>query len=129
MAAGHTGDIGTWAPADHDLLPARPARTPAGAGSNFLYFTRVWAAAKMASLLYTTWWLLGMAHSTPATKACALGSACYFAAVGGRWRRRWFGPGQLLEPELYEDVSRWAVRVGTAVIMAGGLLYVAALAR
>jgi hypothetical protein len=87
--------------------------------------TRLWAAVKMASLVYTTWWALGYLHAKVGTAICAYGGICLFAGVGARWRKRFFGPGQLIEPELYEDIGQWLYRIGTALVLAGGALSVA----
>ena len=124
---GTRADQGGDHPAEAlDLARPGPDERPLH-GRGFTYFTRLWALLKMASFFYSTWWVLGMGHPTPAIKACALGGACYFVAVGGRWRKRWFGPGQLLEPDLYELVGRCAALAGTVAVLASGAFYVAAL--
>jgi hypothetical protein len=91
----------------------------------WLPLTRLWALVKMASLAYSTWWALGYAHARTGTAVCAYGGVCLFAGVGARWRKRFFGPGQLLEPELYEDIGQWLYRVGAVLVLAGGVLLVA----
>jgi hypothetical protein len=79
----------------------------------------------MASLTYSTWWALGYIHANAGAQVCGYGAICLFAGVGARWRRRFFGPGQLIEPELYEDIGQWLYRIGTALVLAGGALSVA----
>ena len=87
--------------------------------------TRTWAALKMAGYIYTTWWLVGLAKAPMATDLCAYGVASFMAGLGARWRRRWFGPGQLLEPELYEEIGRWFYRLGVVLVLAGAGVYIA----
>ncbi|MGO9659178.1 MAG: hypothetical protein ACLP7F_12580 [Acidimicrobiales bacterium] len=91
----------------------------------WLPVTRLWAVLKMASLAYTTWWGLGYIHARLAAEVCGWGGVCLFAGIGGHWRRRFFGPGQLMEPELYEEIGRWLYRIGTVLVLAGGALLVA----
>jgi hypothetical protein len=79
----------------------------------------------MASLVYTTWWAMGYIHAKTGTTVCAYGAICLFAGVGARWRRRFFGPGQLIEPELYEDIGHWLYRAGVCLVLVGGALAVA----
>ncbi len=88
----------------------------------WLQFTRVWALLKMASLAYTTWWAMGAVHARTGETITGFGAACLFSAVGARWRRRYFGPGQLLEPELYEALGTGLYRVGTVLVVTGALL-------
>jgi hypothetical protein len=88
----------------------------------WLPVTRLWAVIKMASLAYTTWWALGYIHARMGAEVCAYGGVCLFAGIGGRWRRRFFGPGQLMEPELYEEIGHWLYRIGTVLVLAGGAL-------
>ena len=90
----------------------------------WLRLSRLWALVKMASLAYTTWWALGYLHARAGAALCAYGGVCLFAGVGGRWRKRFFGPGQLLEPELYADIGGWLYRIGTVLVLAGGALVV-----
>ena len=86
-------------------------------------FTRLWAFIKMASLGYTTWWTMGYIHARIGEAICGYGAVCLFAGFGARWRRRFFGPGQLLEPELYEEVGIWFYRVGVLGVLVGGAIY------
>lgn len=88
----------------------------------WLQVTRVWALVKMASLAYTTWWAMGAIHAHTGETIAGFGAACLFSAVGARWRRRYFGPGQLLEPELYEALGIWLYRVGTVLVIGGAAL-------
>lgn len=88
-----------------------------------LVFTRLWAIIKMASLAYTTWWAMGYIHARAGEAICGYGAVCLFAGFGARWRRRFFGPGQLLEPELYEEVGSWFYRAGVLGVLVGGAIY------
>lgn len=56
---------------------------------------------------------------------CGYGAVCLFAGVGAHWRRRFFGPGQLMEPELYEEIGHWLYRIGSILVLVGGALSVA----
>jgi hypothetical protein len=76
----------------------------------------------MASLGYTTWWALGYIHANVGAQVCGYGAVCLFAGVGARWRRRFFGPGQLMEPELYEEIGQWLYRIGSVLVLVGGAL-------
>lgn len=87
--------------------------------------TRLWALLKGVSLAYTTWWAMGYLHAGVGTKLSAYGAVCFFAGFGARWRRRFFGPGQLIEPELYEEVGRWLYRFGVALVLVGGAAVIA----
>ncbi|HMK96069.1 MAG TPA: hypothetical protein VK425_00900 [Acidimicrobiales bacterium] len=86
---------------------------------------RLWALAKMAAMVWTAEWALGELHEKLAPGLCAYGAVCLFAGFGARWRRRFFGPGQLLEPEFYEVIGLWLYRAGVALVIAGGALMVA----
>ncbi len=86
----------------------------------WLPWARLWAVLKMASLGYTTWWTLGYIHANVGAQVCGYGAVCLFAGVGAHWRRRFFGPGQLMEPELYEEIGHWLYRIGTVLVLAGG---------
>ena len=77
----------------------------------------------MASLAYTAWWAMGYIHAGTGEAICGYGAVCLFAGFGARWRRRFFGPGQLLEPELYEQLGSWLYRAGVVGVLVGGALY------
>jgi hypothetical protein len=79
----------------------------------------------MASLSYTTWWLLGYLHEDLGKQICGYGGMCLFAGFGARWRKRFFGPGQLIEPDLYEEIGRWFYRVGVLLVLCGAVIFVA----
>ncbi len=105
-----------------------PAPRPVGRSQpqhRRLVLTRLWALIKMASLAYTTWWAMGYIHAGAGEALSGYGAVCLFAGFGARWRRRFFGPGQLLEPELYEQLGIWLYRAGTVTVLAGGALYIA----
>lgn len=106
--------------------PGQPLPRPPGRrGRKWRNVTRLWALVKICSFGWTTWWLIGLAKVPLGTTICAYGVACFFAGLGSRWRRRWFGPGQLLEPELYEEIGTWFYRLGTVLALAGGAVYMA----
>ncbi len=84
--------------------------------------TRAWTVTKMTVLIVSTLWSMSALHTHLGANLAALGAVCAFSGVGARWRRRYFGPGQLLEPELYELVGYWLYRVGAVLILVGGTL-------
>ena len=92
-------------------------------GKSRTVFTRLWALVKMASLAYTTWWVMSVIHAGTGEVICAYGAVSLFAGFGAHWRRRFFGPGQLLEPELYEEIGQWLYRLGAAAVLVGGAVY------
>lgn len=100
-----------------------PRSEPSRRRQRWIKLTRCYAVLKMASFSYSSWWLIGMAKANLGTTVCCYGMACFMVGAGGRWRRRWFGPGQLLEPELYEGIGTWAFRIGSVVVLAGGALW------
>jgi hypothetical protein len=106
---------------------ARPSPAiPAGAASRRrrgrTTLTRLWAVLKVASLAYTTWWAMGYLRASLGTSLSAYGAVSLFAGFGARWRKRFFGPGQLIEPELYEEAGRWLYRLGVALVLIGGVV-------
>jgi hypothetical protein len=107
-------------PATPVALGPKPRRRSRG-----VYLLRLWALVKMASLAYSTWWVMGSLHASPAATASAYGGVCLFAGFGARWRKRFFGPGQIVEPELYEEVGRWMYRIGIVLVLIGGAVVVA----
>jgi len=56
---------------------------------------------------------------------CAATGPSAVRRVGAHWRRRFFGPGQLMEPELYEEIGHWLYRIGSVLVLVGGALSVA----
>jgi hypothetical protein len=83
----------------------------------------LWALVKMGSLAWSTEWAMGYIHARLGEWVCSYGAVCLFAGVGGRWRRRFFGPGQLREPEFYEEIGQWLYRIGTVLVLCGGVIY------
>jgi len=108
-----------------------PCTVPARGGpawqrrQHWLHFTRVWAFVKMAILAYSTWWAMDYIHARLGARLCGYGAVCLFSAVSSRWRKRYFGPGQQLEPEVYEVVQQWLYGVGTVLVLVGGAIAVA----
>ena len=98
------------------LAAAAPRRR-----GGWVQLTRLWALAKVASMAYTTWWAMGYVHAGLGTIVSAYGAVCLFAGFGARWRKRFFGPGQLIEPEVYEEIGRWFYRLGVALVLVGGV--------
>jgi hypothetical protein len=119
-AIGSASDVGGPVAA----LPSRPIGRPRPRQKRVV-LTRLWAFIKMAILAYTTWWAMGYLHAGAGEAICGYGAVCLFAGFGARWRRRFFGPGQLLEPELYEQLGLWLYRAGAVAVLAGGGLYIA----
>jgi hypothetical protein len=112
---------GPWGPPRP--APAVALSPTARRSQRWLNATRVWAFVKMCSFGWSVWWLVSVAKMPLGGQLAAYGLACYLAGLGGRWRRRWFGPGQLLEPELYEDIGTWFYRLGTVLVLCGGAAY------
>jgi hypothetical protein len=83
----------------------------------------LWALVKAAFLVWNVEWAMSYVHAKLAEDVCAYGALCLFAGVGARWRKRFFGPAQLVRPELYEDIGQWLYRVGTVLVICGGVLY------
>jgi hypothetical protein len=108
---------GTSAPSQRSALTGSSA---AGRRRGWLLATRSWAVLKVASMAYTTWWAMGYVHAGVGTTVSAYGAVCLFAGFGARWRKRFFGPGQIIEPEVYEEVGRWLYRVGVVLVIVGG---------
>jgi hypothetical protein len=88
-----------------------------------LRFTRAWAAVKMSISAASTWLTMSSLHAKSGEWVCAYGVACFWWAIGPHWRKRCFGPGQKLEPELYEGVARWCWGVGTVLVLGGSVIY------
>jgi hypothetical protein len=113
-------------PVEVPVPSAAPVTVPAWQRrQRWLPWARLWAVLKMASLGYTTWWALGYIHANLGAQVCGYGAVCLFAGVGAHWRRRFFGPGQLIEPELYEEIGRWLYRIGSVLVLVGGALSLA----
>jgi hypothetical protein len=88
-----------------------------------VYFTRVWALAKLSLSFASMWLTLAYLPSKASEDLCGYGLLCFWWAAGPLWRKRCFGPGQQLEPELYEAVPTWLWRAGAALVLAAGALY------
>jgi hypothetical protein len=108
-------------------LPTTPVAVaaPSGRRTRWIYPMRLWALVKIASLAYTTWWAMGSIHASPGATASAYGAVCLFAGFGARWRKRFFGPGQIVEPELYGEIGRWMYRIGVVLVLIGGTVVIA----
>ncbi len=115
-----TAGSGAGAPAG----PAAPvvARPPR---RRRLYVTRLWALVKVGSMAYTTAWAMSFAHAGAGAEISAYGAVCLFAGFGARWRKRFFGAGQIIEPELYEELGRYLYRAGVALVLVGGAVLTA----
>ncbi|HTW07275.1 MAG TPA: hypothetical protein VME46_07185 [Acidimicrobiales bacterium] len=90
-----------------------------------LKFARAWAVVKMSISAVSTWLTMASIKASAGEMVVAYGVVCFWWAVGPHWRKRCFGPGQQMEPELYEVVAAWCWRVGVVLVLAGGLLYFA----
>jgi hypothetical protein len=120
-----TGLVRTDARLEGRPSPEVPLGTASRRRRGWIPFTRLWAVLKMASLAYTTWWAMGYLHASLGTRLSAYGAVSLFAGFGARWRKRFFGPGQLIEPDLYEEVGRWLYRLGVALVLIGGAAVIA----
>ncbi|MGH9107785.1 MAG: hypothetical protein ACRDZX_18525 [Acidimicrobiales bacterium] len=98
---------------------------PGARGRRWALFTRLWALAKMAISGWSAWWVTSYLHAGLGGTVCAWGAVCFWWAAGPHWRKRCFGPGQQLEPELYEELSRWLYRAGAVLVLSGGALALA----
>lgn len=103
----------------------KAARASSERHRNGYVFAHLWAIVKLGLMVYSTEWAMSFVHANLAGQVSAYGAMCLFAGFGARWRRRFFGPGQLLEPELYEDLGRWLYRLGTVLVLCGGALALA----
>jgi hypothetical protein len=52
-----------------------------------------------------------------------VGVAMMFIGFAARWTDRTFGLAQVLQPELFEWVGTWAMRVGLVIAAVGGLVW------
>jgi hypothetical protein len=86
-------------------------------------FTRVWAVVKMSISAVSTWLTMSSIHAKVGETISAYGVACFWWAIGPHWRKRCFGPGQQLEPGLYEVVAKWCWRIGTVLVVGGAGIY------
>jgi hypothetical protein len=86
-------------------------------------FTRVWAVVKMSISAASTWFTMSAIHAKLGETISGYGVACFWWAIGPHWRKRCFGPGQQLEPELYEVVAKWCWRIGTVLVLTGAAVY------
>jgi hypothetical protein len=118
-----------------DMAESRALVEPAHWGApawqehqRWIPWLRLWALVKMASLTYTTWWVLGYLHENLGTQICAYGAMCLYAAVRSCWsgrRFRLFGPGMSIEPEFYDELGRWFYRAGVVLVVCGGAVFLA----
>jgi hypothetical protein len=88
-----------------------------------LKFTRAWAVVKMSISAASTWLTMSSLHAKSGEWVSAYGVACFWWAIGPHWRKRCFGPGQKLEPELYEGVAKWCWGIGTVLVLGGAVIY------
>jgi len=91
--------------------------------TRYARFTRGWALVKLAISVTSMWLTLVYLKAKPSEYLCFYGLLCFWWAAGPLWRKRCFGPGQQLEPELYEAVTAWLWRAGTVLVLAAGALY------
>jgi hypothetical protein len=106
------------------LYPGSPAYKKTAPAH--IRLTRAWALVKMATLAASTWWTMSAVHAHLGAIVCAYGAVALFSGLGARWRKRYFGPGQQLEPELYEALGSLLYRVGTGLVLAGGVVAIIA---
>lgn len=90
------------------------------------YFTRAWAAVKISVLFASTWWTMESLRFKLGETICGYGAVLLFSAFqASTWRKRYFGPGQQLEPELYEVVVQWFYGAGIVLVLLGGAVFAA----
>jgi hypothetical protein len=90
----------------------------------WVYFSRAWAVVKVVISVASMWFTMAYLRAKLSEDLCAYGVLCFWWAAGPLWRKRCFGPGQQLEPELYEAVVKWLWRAGTLLVLVGGAAYV-----
>jgi hypothetical protein len=120
VGRGTAAALAVPSPAESGLAAGTAVVTGPRRRRGWIPLTRLWALLKVASMAYTTWWAMGYVHAGVGTTVSAYGAVCLFAGFGARWRKRFFGPGQLIEPELYEEIGRWLYRLGVALVLIGG---------
>jgi hypothetical protein len=104
------------------VAPYQGPQRPRASTEAHIWFTRAWAVVKMVILAASTWWTMSSVHAHLGAIVCAYGAVALFSGVGARWRKRYFGPGQQLEPELYEALGSLLYRLGTVLVLVGGAL-------
>jgi len=116
---------GTTAPEASETAPAIPAwgRPAWEKRQRLVKFTRAWAVVKMAISAVSTWLSMSSLHAKLGETVCGYGVVCFWWAIGPHWRKRCFGPGQKLEPDLYEGIASWCWRIGTVLVLVGGGIY------
>lgn len=68
---------------------------------------------------------LAAAHAGIATDVLAYGVVLLFSGFMMRWTSWGFGLGQVLRPDLYDDIGWWLLRLGTALGLIGSLAVIA----
>ncbi|HWE56462.1 MAG TPA: hypothetical protein VG435_13185 [Acidimicrobiales bacterium] len=82
--------------------------------------------SKVVALLVIAHIDLAAAHAGVATDVLAYGGVLLFSGFAMRWTSRWFGLGQALRPDLYDEIGLWLLRLGTALGCIGSLAVMAA---
>lgn len=67
---------------------------------------------------------LGAAHATFAIDVFVYGLVFLAAGFTMRWTAWGFGLGQVLKPELYDEIGLWLIRLGTVMSLAGSFLVI-----
>jgi hypothetical protein len=68
---------------------------------------------------------LAAAHAGLATDLVVYGIVLMFAGFMMRWTTWDFGLGQVLWPDVYEEIGLWLLRLGIAMSFIGGLIVMA----
>lgn len=120
--AGEQSAVPAWAPVAGVQAAAAPAWQ---ARLRWVRWARAWAAVKMTISAVSFWFTMEYLHAGWGEMMAGYGVLCFWWAVGPHWRKRCFGPGQQLEPELYELVAKWLWRIGSVLVLCGAALYLA----
>ena len=71
-------------------------------------------------------WARGVSQHVPVPSGLGLmwvGLAVMFLGFTAKWTDRAFGLAQVVQPELFEWIGTWAMRIGFVIAAAGGLVW------
>jgi hypothetical protein len=68
---------------------------------------------------------LAAAHAGVATGALAYGVVLVFSGFAMRWTAWDFGLGQVLKPDLFDEIGLWLLRLGVALSLIGSIAVIA----
>ena len=81
--------------------------------------------SKLVGLLVVAHIDLAAAHAGIATGVLVYGVVLLFCGFAMRWTAWGFGLGQVLRPDLYDEIGLWLLRLGTALSFIGSLAVIA----